>query len=110
MSYPATICRPATAASQLVRLILVVVMILSLISIASQWYAEQVSLPRYCAEPRVIIQRIADMNSADKSIEGETRRNYMIAAKLEFIEPRNSGEPEQAYLHRLRQRLEEKCR
>ena len=110
MNYPASIARPAATGSQLARLILIVVMILSLISLASQWYAEQVSLPRYCAQPDVFIQRIAEMNSADKSIEDESRRNYMIAAKLEFIEPRNSGEPVEAYLNRLRYRLEEKCR
>lgn len=110
MSYPVSFSRSSAAASQFVRLILSVVIILALISIASQWYAEQVSLPRYCVEPGVFVQRIADISSADKDIEGETRRNYMIAAKLEFIEPRNSGEPEQAYLHRLRHRLEEKCR
>lgn len=110
MNYPASIGKPAAPGIQSVGLVLIVVMILLFISLASQWYAEQVSLPRYCAQPELVIQRIAEMSSETRLVEDGNRRNYMIAAKLKFIEPRYSGESMEAYLQRLRHRLEEICR
>ena len=110
MTYPAPINKPFAPAIQSACLVLIVVMFVLFISLASRWYAEQVSLPRYCAQPELVIQRIAEMSSENQRLEDGSRRNYMIAAKLKFIEPRYSDESMEAYLQRLHHRLEEKCR
>lgn len=110
MNFPVSGSKPDMPGMQAVKMLLIVLSILVCISLMSQWYAEQVSLPRYCSNPDRFVQQIGDMNIDNQEIAGDTRRAYMIAAKLEFIEPRNSGEPVEAYLNRLRYRLEEKCR
>jgi hypothetical protein len=40
----------------------------------------------------------------------ESRRNYIVAAKLTFLVPRTADEPLDAYLQRVRRRLEQQCR
>lgn len=92
-----------------VRLLLVVFTVLLLIFYASHWYAAQVSLPRYCQQTEQVLQRLAAINTQSRPAGNKSRRDYIVAAKLEFLLPARADEPVDTYLLRLRNQLEEKC-
>ena len=92
------------------RLVLVVLVVLLFVFQASGWYAGQVSLPRYCEQQALTLQHIVSINSHNRPAGDNSRRDFIIAAKLEFLLPRMADEPVDAYIHRLRTQLEERCR
>ncbi len=77
---------------------------------AAEWYAEQVSMPRYCEDPDATIERVGQIITAREPAAGAPTRSYVVAAKLLYLEPRREGEALAAYRLRLHQRLEEVCR
>jgi hypothetical protein len=91
------------------RLVLVVFLALLLISVASDWYAAQVALPRYCEQAELVLQRLAAVLTEDRPAGDGAHRDYIVAAKLQFLVPRDSDEALDAYLQRLRYRLEQQC-
>jgi hypothetical protein len=95
---------------QPVRLVLVAFAALLLVSFAGNWYAGQVSLPRYCDQPELVLQRLAAIITENRPAGEEARRDYIVAAKLEFLVPPTADEPLDAYLQRVRSRLEQQCR
>ena len=107
---PSTSTEVITPAFQPMRLLLVVLGILLLVFYASRWYAAQVSLPRYCEQPELVLQRLAAINSESRPVGDQSRRDYIVAAKLEFLVPARAGESVDAYLLRLKAQLEENCR
>lgn len=106
---PGTSPEVITPTFQPVRLVLVVFVILLLIFYANLWYAAQVSLPRYCQQPGLVLQRLAAIDSENRPAGDKSRRDYIVAAKLEFLVPARADEPMDAYLLRLRALLEENC-
>ncbi|MDH4172622.1 MAG: hypothetical protein OEZ09_06120 [Betaproteobacteria bacterium] len=84
--------------------------LLVLVSAAADWHSRQVSLPRYCSEPEVALARLEALHSGEDRLLAESRRQYMVAAKLEFLVPRASGESAGAYRLRLRDELRKQCR
>jgi hypothetical protein len=94
---------------QPVRLVLVVLAALLLVSFASDWYIGQVSLARYCQQPELALRRLAAVMTENRPAGEEARRDYIVAAKLEFLMPRTADEPLDAYLQRVRRRLEQQC-
>lgn len=99
----------AGAGFQPVKLVLIVLVILMLIFYASRWYVAQVSLPRYCDETELVLQRLAAINTASRPAGDGSRVKYVVAAKLEFLLPSRSNEKVEDYLLRLKTRLEEQC-
>lgn len=95
---------------QPVRLVLVVLVALLLVSFVNHWYSGQVSLPRYCRQPETVLQRLAALHTERATAGEETIREYVVAAKLEFLVPPTADEPLEAYLQRLRHLLEQQCR
>jgi hypothetical protein len=95
---------------QPVRLVLVVLAVLLLVSFASHWYAGEVSLPRYCEQSELMLQRLAAVMSESRPAGEGARRDYIVAAKLEFLVPPAADEPLDAYLQRVRHLLEQQCR
>lgn len=83
---------------------------LLLVSLASHWYAGQVSLPRYCEQPEIALQQLAAVLSETRPAGEGPRRDYVVAAKLEFLVPPASDEPPDVYLRRVRRLLEQQCR
>jgi len=79
------------------------------ISLWTNWYTQQVSLPRYCnniAETMINLKKVM----TEKRPAGDgTRIPYLIAAKLIFIVPRLSEEPEAVYLSRVRAHIDREC-
>ena len=110
MRDPRAFAGQAGAGLQPVRLVLVVLAALLLVSFASDWYAGQVSLPRYCQQSEIVLQRLAAIVSDSRPAGEGERRDYVAAAKLEFLVPRTADEPPDAYLQRVRRRLEQQCR
>lgn len=93
-----------------VRLVLVVLAASLLVFFASNWYIGRVSLPRYCQQLELVLHRLAAINTENRPAGELALRDYIVAAKLEFIVPRTSNESLDAYLLRLRHRLEQQCR
>jgi hypothetical protein len=92
-----------------VPLVLVVLAALLLVSFAGNWYAGQVSLPRYCQQLEVVLPRLAAIITENRPAGEQALRDYVVAAKLEFLVPRAADESLDAYLLRLRRRLEQQC-
>jgi len=95
---------------QPVPLVLAALALLLLVSFESQWYAGQVSLPRYCEQPELALQRLAAILSEARPAGEGARRDFVLAAKLEFLVPAASDEPPDAYLRRVRRLLEQQCK
>ena len=92
------------------RLVLVVLVMMLLVSLAGNWYAERVSLLRYCQDPELALQHLAAVITENRPAGEGAHRDYMVSAKLEFLVPRTADEPLEEYLQRLRLRLEQQCR
>ncbi len=101
---------PAVSRFRPIRLVLVVLAALLVVFQASDWYAGQVALPRYCEQQALMLQHLVAINSENRPAGDNSRRNFVVAAKLEFLLPRMADEPLDAYIRRLRTRLEEACR
>ena len=76
----------------------------------SDWYAGQVSLPRYCNQSELMLRHLATINTTNQPAGDNSRRDFIIAAKLEFLLPRRANESLQAYIDRLNVQLSERCR
>ena len=90
-------------------LVLVVFALLLLATLVGDWYAGLVSLPRYCQQPELALQRLAAQHAAHSSVGMAARRDYIVAAKLEFLVPRKSDEPLETYVRRVRRQIEQRC-
>jgi len=93
-------------------LIVGVLLVLLGISLANQWYAQNVAMPRYCEDPVQALERVrrllTEKTPADDNFD--SRRPYIVAAKLLFLVPRTGNEDNSAYLLRIQQHLEQECR
>ncbi|MCU7846213.1 MAG: hypothetical protein KZQ93_20450 [Candidatus Thiodiazotropha sp. (ex Monitilora ramsayi)] len=93
-----------------IRLVLAILSILILISLAAQWYGEQVTMPRYCQYPDGVIDRVElVLNEQTPAGDGD-RKPYIIAARLMFLVPRQSEESQKNYIERLERHIERQCR
>ena len=104
------VAEPNVSMFRPVRLLLVVLVALLLVFQASNWYAGQVSIPRYCGQQELMLQHLAAINTEARPAGDSSRRKFIVAAKLEFLLPRMADEPVDAYLDRLKIQLEKQCR
>jgi hypothetical protein len=91
------------------RIAIAVLLLLLLISFATTWYARQVSLPRYCEDPQRAMYHLARLLNEKRPAGNETRRPYIVAAKLLFLIPQQTNETVPDYLNRVEIRLREQC-
>jgi len=91
-------------------LVFVVLVALLLVFRAGDWYAGQVALPRYCEQQELMLRHLASINTQHRPAGDLSRRDFIVAAKLEFLLPRMADEPVDAYIRRLRTQLEAQCR
>ncbi len=77
---------------------------------AAEWYAERVSIPRYCESPEATLERVRETLSQQRPASDASTRPYVVAAKLIYLVPREDGESLEGYLARLRVRIAETCR
>ncbi len=76
----------------------------------AQWRADTVSLNRYCDDPAGHVARIGEILAKPALSEDESRRPYIVAAKLLYLVPQKQGESDTDYLSRLTFRIETTCR
>ena len=79
------------------------------VSLWTNWYTQQVSLPRYCGNIAETMINLEKVLTELKPAGNEARRPYLIAAKLIFIVPRASEEPLDVYLNRVRAHIDREC-
>ena len=77
---------------------------------AAEWYAGQVSIPRYCGSPDATLVLVRKTLIEQRPASQASTRPYVVAAKLMYLIHQKSGEPVESYLARLRLRIAESCR
>ncbi|MBE9540325.1 MAG: hypothetical protein IMF06_14675 [Proteobacteria bacterium] len=87
-----------------------VLLVMLLISAWARSYSENVSLPRYCDNPHSTLTHLEKVLHEPRPAGDDSRRPYIIAAKLLFLLPRELEETESAYLARVRRHIEDTCR
>lgn len=92
-----------------VRLIVAILLILLSISFAAQWYGQNVTMPRYCNDPAGVIQRVHEVLTKRQPAGDGDRKPHIIAARLTFLVPRDSDEPLDVYIDRLRHHIDQQC-
>ena len=75
---------------------------------ASEWYAGNAALPRYCDDPAAAIGMVSEILISPEPV-ASNRRDFIVAAKLIFLVPQADGESLHDYKHRLRSRISESC-
>ena len=91
------------------KIIIPVLLALLSVSLMSQWYANNISLPRYCENPQKALQSLRGLMDESMALRDEQRRQNMIAAKLLFLHPQQSEESSEDYLQRLRYLMLSEC-
>lgn len=94
---------------RLLKIIIPVLLALIAISLMAQWYASNVTFPRYCKNPETTLQAVQILIKDDAVIDNDQRRKYMIAAKILFLHPISNNESKSDYMLRLRQLLLVEC-
>ncbi len=94
---------------RVVVVLLTVFLLLRGLFAAAEWYADRVTLPRYCENREETLERVARVLRERRPAGEEPTRGYAIAARLLYLVPPRPEEPEAAYLDRLRQAIAERC-
>ena len=91
---------------------MIVIVALSVLAVAgmSNWYSNNVSMPRYCNEPEQTVFYLQELLTKERPAGDESRRPYLIAAKLLYILPKGGDEELDAYLQRIRLQIAQQCR
>ncbi len=111
MATPKQANLPQAAAPYLfLRITGAVLLVMLLISVWAKWYGQQVSLPRYCEDPQGSLQYLEKVIEEKRPAGDESRRPYIVAAKILFLLPRRSEEEQTAYLNRIRAYIQDTCR
>lgn len=100
---------PTASRFRPLRLLAGVLAVFAAISLMANWYARNVSLPRYCDNPQEAIHYLRKVITDAEPAGKEKRRPYLIASKLIFLIPQESGESLDEYLERVAIRIEQQC-
>ncbi|MDH3354438.1 MAG: hypothetical protein OEL79_04405 [Chromatiales bacterium] len=91
--------------------LIIIVLVTSLsVALMSNWYSNNVSMPRYCDDPETAIFHLKELMTKDRPAGDNSRIPYLIAAKLLFILPQGGEEPLDSYLQRVRLHIAQQCR
>lgn len=91
------------------RIVVTVLCLLLAGSFWSSWYGREISIPRYCENPEQGLDYLRRILTERKPAQNDSRRPYVVAAKLLFLIPQRSDESVDRYLARLEQHLREVC-
>ncbi|HHL45099.1 MAG TPA: hypothetical protein ENJ24_00860 [Gammaproteobacteria bacterium] len=94
---------------RLLPVIIVVTAVLLIIPVWLNWYSAAVSLPRYCTDPQQTLTHLQQILTEPRPAGEESRRPYLIAAKLLFLLPRQADESTEAYLRRVENYFQSRC-
>jgi len=76
----------------------------------AEWRVAETALPRYCSDHEGVLKRVHEILTEKNPVGEHEKRPYMVAAKLLYMIPQESGETTEAYLLRLGAEIREKCR
>ena len=96
-------------AGALIAVFAVVTLALLAVFRGAEWYADQVSIPRYCEDPAAAVRLVQRILSEPRPAGAGATKPYVIAAKLIHLVPRHDGEPSAAYVVRLRREIGRRC-
>ena len=91
------------------QVVIPVVIILSLITIWTNWYSQQVSILRYCEDTEQTLLYLKKVVTENRPAGEDAHKPYLIAAKLLFLVPRQGDEPVEEYLDRVKLYLHGRC-
>lgn len=91
------------------KLIIIVLLIMLFISASAQWYARNVTMPRYCTDSEETLRMVRLVLSEERPAGDGDRKPYIIATRLTFLVPRKGDEPLDTYLDRLQRHLDQEC-
>lgn len=83
--------------------------VLLLVFSAAQKYAERSVIPRFCADQDGVVERVETILTKGEPVGNESKRPFIIAAKLIFLVPQREAEDVPAYVERLRNYLYQTC-
>jgi len=94
-----------------IRFIFFIFLIMLFISQTIKWYSSSVTLPRYCEDPEAALHHLEEIMTKPEPAghTRESRRPFIIAAKLIYLVPQESNESVENYLHRVRRELSKRC-
>ena len=91
------------------RLIIIVLFIMIIISASAQWYARNITLPRYCADSEETLRMVREVLTRQRPAGDGDRKPYILATRLTFLLPREGDEPLDSYLNRLQRHIDQEC-
>lgn len=92
-----------------IRLIVFVLLLMLSVSFMATWYGNNVNLPRYCGKVDETIIVLRKIMTEETPAGDESRRPYIITAKILFLLPKYSEEDTENYLLRVRDYIQENC-
>lgn len=75
----------------------------------AEWYADNVSIPRYCENPDGSMRMLKQVLSDARPAGNGPTRPYIVVAKLIQLVPQRAGEAMPAYLVRVRTEIDRRC-
>ncbi len=91
------------------KVVIPVLLALLSVSLMAQWYASNVTVPRYCKKPEQTLRNLSSLLDEKSVTQTQQRRSMMIAAKLLFLHPMKQNESKSDYLTRLRYLMLNQC-
>ncbi len=82
-------------------MVLVVLVVLLLVSLRFQSQIQEVSIPRYCQNTMQTLQLLEAVLTKERPAGNESRRPYLVAAKLLYLLPQQKDETIVDYLNRV---------
>ncbi|RRJ85042.1 hypothetical protein [Aestuariirhabdus litorea] len=92
------------------KIIVGVLLALLAVNLWFRLYTEEVSLPRYCDTREQTLMYLEKVITDPRPAGEESRRPYLIAAKLLYLYPRGGDEVLEDYLARVDELIETHCR
>ena len=92
-----------------IKLIVFVLLLMLSVSFMATWYGNNVNMPRYCGKANETIIVLRKIMTEETPAGEESRRPYIIAAKLLFLLPKHSEEDTESYLLRVKDYIQENC-
>jgi len=76
---------------------------------SAEWYANESTVPRYCDDREGVVKRVKLILTKTEPVGSGSKRPFIIAAKLIFLVPMDSGEPVEDYIGRLTRHIDKVC-
>ncbi|MBT6095286.1 MAG: hypothetical protein HOH04_10410 [Rhodospirillaceae bacterium] len=76
----------------------------------AEWRAGTIALERYCDAPENHLGYVRKILTEQQPAGEQSRRPFIVAAKLIYFIPQQAGESIESYLRRMEQRIDEACR